>query len=94
MINGDLRCVHDDAFDIAGNERMPLVDVGERIEGRMGAADAGVEFQRHPHGLEAFAKSGGQRGKLKAVSRPREGGAETAIRRLEHVDDSGESLAC
>src|SRR5215469_11642687 len=45
MIDGDLRCMHDNVLDVGGGEWMPLADIGQRVKRRMIAADTGVEFQ-------------------------------------------------
>ena len=45
MIDRDLRCMHDNPIDVGGGVRMPFADIGERIERRMSAADAGIEFE-------------------------------------------------
>src|SRR5712692_5078915 len=94
MIDRDLRRMHDDPLDVGGGERMPLADLGKRIERRMIAADAGIEFERNPHRLVALAQSGGQGREIEPVLRTRKRSAKTAIRGLKHVDNSGEPPLC
>ena len=45
MIDGDLRRTHDNFLNVRRGERMPFADIGQRVQGRMITADAGVEFQ-------------------------------------------------
>src|SRR6516225_5169847 len=51
MIDRDLRRLHDDPFDISGDEWMSLANVPKRVKRRVIAADAGVKLQRNPHRL-------------------------------------------
>ena len=67
MVDGDLRAVHDDLVELVERERLPLLDVADRIERRVVAADAGIELQRDAHRLEALAETGAQLLDVEAV---------------------------
>src|SRR5580658_5876692 len=87
-----MRAVHDDLVDVVERERPALADVADGVERGVVTADAGIEFQRNAHGLEAFAEARAQLFEIEAIVRARERRAEAAIRRLEYVDDAGEAV--
>jgi hypothetical protein len=58
VIDGNLRCMHDDPFDVIRFESATTpADVAQRIERGVVAADARIEFERDTHGLEPFAEA-------------------------------------
>ena len=81
--------MHVDVFD---RERPAPTNIANGVERGVVAADAGIEFQRNAHGLEALAEPGTQRREIEAILRAREGRAKAAIGRFEDVDDAGEVL--
>ena len=94
VIDRDLRGVHHDAprsHRASNGRRLRMSRM--RVERGVVAADAGIEFERDAHGLEALAEPGAQLREIEAVLRARKRRAEAAIRRLEHVDDAGKTLA-
>jgi hypothetical protein len=92
MSGGHMRAVHDDLVELIECERPALLDGADRVERRVVRTDAGIELERDPHGLEPLAETGAQLLELEAVLGARERGAETAIGRLEHINDAGESF--
>src|SRR5207248_11172615 len=90
VVDRNLRAVHPDAVDLAELEWAALANVADGVERRVIAADAGIEFQRNPHRLPFASQAFAQGLEIEAVLRAREGGAESAIRRLENVGDAGE----
>ena len=84
--------MHHDRRDLVGRERPPRADRPDGVERGVVAADAGIEFERHAHGLESLAEPRGQLGEVELVARAGERGAEAAVRAFEHVGDAGEAL--
>src|SRR5262245_9574943 len=83
--------MHHDAVELVEREWPTLADLADAVERRVIAADAGIELERHPHRLPLAAKPGAERVEIEAVGRARERGAESSIRRLEHIADAGEA---
>ena len=92
MFDGDMRAVHHDGVDVVGpNGRLGL-HRADGVERGVVAADAGIEFQRDAHASPTAGRArDDSSSRLKRSVRAREGGAEPAIGRFEHVDDAGEA---
>src|SRR5258708_16445072 len=90
MVDPGLAAMPDDPVDVVRAERMPRLKGPDRIQRGMAAADARVELQRDPQGLEALAEAAHQLRAVEAVGGARERRAEPAILAFEDVDDAGE----